>query len=141
MHKRPGSRIRKGKTLTSAAILLTALLILIVFGLASTGVLSANLFVQNPMLKKDVGAEVSVVGEDVVVFIACGEDAADLLEVIICIEGLRLSDEEARQAVVNNTCTFTGAARGIAGERDVSMKGVFSDGSVSSIRCSKLSCV
>jgi len=140
MHKRPGSRIRKGKTLTSAAILLTALLILIVFGLASTGVLSANLFVQNPMLKKDVGAEVSVVGEDVVVFIACGEDAADLMEVIICIEGVKLSDEEARQSVVNNTCTFPGAARGISGVRDVSLKGMFSDGSVTSIRCSKLNC-
>ena len=141
MQKRPGSRIRKGKTLTSATIILIALLIVIILGLASTGMLGTNLFVENPILKKDVGAQVSVVGEDVVVFIACGEDAADLTEVIICIEGVRLSDQEARQAVVNNTCTFSGAARGVAGERDVSMKGVFSDGSVTSIRCSKLNCV
>ena len=131
MQKRPGSRIRKGKTLTSATIILIALLMVIILGLASTGMLGTNLFVENPTLKKDVGAQVSVVGED----------AADLTEVIICIEGVRLSDQEARQAVVNNTCTFSGAARGVAGERDVSMKGVFSDGSVTSIRCSKLNCV
>jgi len=121
--------------MTTAGIILIALVILIVFAAAVTGLFSSKIVMQNPFLTKDVQTAVSVSGDDVVIFISGGNDAADLREIIISISGVQLTEDQARQQVYSNTCTFPGVAGGISGNRDMSIKGVFSDGVTSTLKC------
>ncbi|MDO9522979.1 MAG: hypothetical protein Q7J08_04615 [Methanocorpusculum sp.] len=140
MRKKPGPRIKKGKTMTSAGIILIALLILILIAATSTGLFSSSLVMQNPFLTKDVQTAVSVSRDDVVIFISGGNDVADLREIIICINGVQLTEDQARQHIYSNTCTFRGVVEGVSGSRDISIKGVFSDGVTTTLRCCKIEC-
>lgn len=126
--------------MTSAGIILIALLILILIAATSTGLFSSSLVMQNPFLTKDVQTAVSVSGDDVVIFISGGNDAADLREIIICINGVQLTEDQARQHIYSNTCTFRGVVEGVSGSRDISIKGVFSDGVTTTLRCCKIEC-
>ncbi len=126
--------------MTSAGIILIALVILIVFAAAVTGLFSSKMVMQNPLMTKDVETAVSVSGDDVVIFISGGKDAADLREIIICINGVQLAEDQARQHVYSNTCTFRGVVDGVSGNRDMSIKGVFSDGYISILKYCTIEC-
>jgi len=126
--------------MTTAGIILIAGVILILVVATIAGVFSSRVVMENPLLTKDVETVVSVSGGDVMVIIIGGNDAADVREIIICIKEVELTENQARQHVCNNTCTFPGVAEGICGHRDISIKGVFSDGVVATLRCSKVEC-
>ncbi len=126
--------------MTSAGIILIALLILILIAATSTGLFSSSLVMQNPFLTKDVQTAVSVSGDDVVIFISGGNDAADLREIIICINGVQLTEDQARQHIYSNICTFRGVVEGVSESRDISIKRVFSDGVTTTLRCCKIEC-
>lgn len=126
--------------MTMAGIILIALLILILIAATSAGIFTSNLVMQNPLLTKDVETVVSVSGDDVVVLISGGKDAADLTHIIICIKGVQLTEDQAMQHVYSNTCIFPGVGSGISGSRDMSIKGVFSDGFTTTLKCSTIEC-
>ncbi len=140
MRKKAGVRIKRGKKMTSAVIILIALLILIVFAAASTGWFSSLFVMQNPFHGKDVETVVSVYGDDVVIHVSGGRDVVELREIIISIDGVQLTEEQARQQISNGTCVFPGAVEGISGTRDISVKGVFSDGATSTLKCCSIDC-
>ncbi len=140
MTRKHESRIKRGKTMTSAGIILIALIVIIIFAATSTGLFSSKLVMQNPLQTKDVETVVSVSEDDVVVFISGGRDAADLTDLIICINGVQLTEDQAIQHVYSNTCTFPGVAGGITGSRDISIKGVFSDGFTTTLKCCQIEC-
>lgn len=140
MRKKAGSKIKRGKTLTSAGIILIALLILIVFAAASTGWFSSLFVMKNPLHAKDVQTVISVYGDDVVIYVSGGRDIIELREVIISINGVQLTDEQARQTLHSNTCIFSGAVKDISGTRDIAVKGVFSDGTITTLKCCSIDC-
>ncbi len=141
MRKKPGRYIKKGKTMTTAGIILIALLILILLAATITGIFSSRIVMEHPLLTKDVKTVVSVSGDDVVIFIFGGKDAADLTDIIICIKEVQLTEDQTMRHVYNNTCIFPGVAKGISGNRDISIKGVFSDGFVTTLICCQIECI
>ena len=126
--------------MTAAGIILIALLSLALITAIIAGIFSSNMIMEHPLHIKDVKMVISVSGDDVVVFISGGKDAPHLREIIICIKGVQLTEDQAMQHVYSNTCVFPGVVRGITGSRDISIKGVFSDGYVSILQCTTIEC-
>ncbi len=126
--------------MTSAGIILIALLLLIIFAAASTGWFSSCFVMQNPLHAKDVQTVVSVYGDDVVIYVSDGSDSVELREIIISINGVQLTEEQARQQISAGTCVFPGAVKDISGIRDISVKGVFSDGATSTLKYCSIDC-
>ncbi len=140
MRKKAGSKIKRGKTMTSAGIVLIALFILIVFAAASSGWFSSLVVMKNPLHTKDVQTVVSVYGDDVVVYVSGGRDIIELQEIIISINGVQFTEEQARQPVHSGTCVFQGAVKDVSGTRDISVKGVFADGTITTLKCCSIDC-
>ena len=140
MSTKPGSRIKKGRTLTTAGIALTAFLILLVLAAAGTGLISSFWVTQNPYHTKEVKMDISVFGDDVVIYISGGRDADELREMILIINGIQLTEDQARQQVQSSTCVFSGAVKDISGTCDISVKGVFSDGATATLESCRIRC-
>jgi hypothetical protein len=89
----------------------------------------------------DVLVNVAVRGDDVIVTIYDGRRIDELFMVSVQIEGVDLPNSVSTRhtpAAGKGEVVFKGACAGVTGERDVAVRGIFSDGKTEMLKLSKV---
>ncbi|MEA5036814.1 hypothetical protein SDC9_35349 [bioreactor metagenome] len=121
---------QKEKRLVMIGIL-SMLILIIVLVCIFSAVFGMEYMINKSLADPDVLVHVTIRGDDVIVTIDEGCRVDELLMLSVQIEGVQLSNSVCTMNVSDvgtGEVVFNGACAGVTGERDIAVRGIFSDG-------------
>ncbi len=131
MTKKTYRTIKQRRLPASGLLVLTIIIVVVILIAVVAAVIASQTAMGMVLDNSDISLSVSVSGNDLLVIVYPGGSADLLCETVLLVAGISEDSYLSRMPVPpgGGFITYSGLARGISGERSVSVRGIFSDGS------------
>lgn len=137
--KMPGQKGRESHENGISPAIGIILVAVVVLGVVAAGLVVMSNVVTELEMEKDVQMNVQLSGNDVVLTVFGGDDAASLRIITIYIDGVEGGMfQQERNACIGSPITYTNMASGLTGSKFVMVKGTFADNSIVLLKNTKL---